>query len=540
MQRRMNGKRSSRLACTLIAICLLPAFLAAKAPHARSSGQDAALQRGLNALKENRFGQALEALTIAENEKPDDARIRNFRGITLVQLGNITDAEAEYREAIRLDAKFEDAWRNLGFLLWTAHRQADARAALLRAIELSPQDSFAHYYLGRVDLEAQHYADAFRELGLSHMPWPQDSDFEIRAARGYVALGQKEHASNILHQLSAQTLGVPERAQVASLLFALGEYEPVTQLLNAVRNGKSPDLNGWAQFDLALTDLLSGHYAQAAELSSTYVEKRTATASANELATGWSLLGIAEARAGDSDKAVLALRQASKLEPGNEEHWLNLTRELMEASRFADAISASQEGIAVKPNSYALHLRLGAAQLAAGHYKEAEAAFRELTDARDPMPTSYVGLVQVLLREGRAEEAAAAVAAAEQQIGKNFLLSYFRGLSLDRAGKRSEAMIAFREAIAMNPDSSEAHLGLGKSELATGQTNDAIAELREALRLSLGNAQARRLLSQAYRRIGDTKRAEEFADASSEKPSVPEGDLLQDFLLPNWQMPKSP
>src|SRR5439155_1223976 len=110
------------------------------------------------------------------------------------------------------------------------------------------------------------------------------------------------------------------------------------------------------------------------------------------------------------------------------------------------------------------------------------------------------------------------------------LLSYFLGLSLDRAGKRSDALAAFREAVRLNPKSAEAHLGVGKTQLALGQVNDAIAELQETLHLSPGDIQARRLLSQAFRRAGNTKSATEHADASSDTPPPAEGDLLGDFL----------
>ena len=196
-----------------------------------------------------------------------------------------------------------------------------------------------------------------------------------------------------------------------------------------------------------------------------------------------------------------------------------------------------QEGIAANPKSYALHLRLGAAHLAAGQYKEAENAFRTLVDADDPLPTSYVGLAQVLLREGRAEDATTVLSAAKQKIGENFLLSYFLGLSFDRSGKRMEARAAFKDAVRLDPKNAEAHLGLGKTELALGHLNDAIGELEEALRLNPGNPQARRLLSQAYRRAGDTARAAKYAEAADEKQPIPEGDLLGDFLLPEWQTP---
>src|SRR5215470_6337548 len=71
-------------------------------------------QRGLAALKENRLEDALLEFTAAEQVQPENARIRNFRGILLVQMGKNEEAAAEYLEAIRLDPSLEDAYRNLG------------------------------------------------------------------------------------------------------------------------------------------------------------------------------------------------------------------------------------------------------------------------------------------------------------------------------------------------------------------------------------------------------------------------------------------
>ncbi len=142
------------------------------------------------------------------------------------------------------------------------------------------------------------------------------------------------------------------------------------------------------------------------------------------------------------------------------------------------------------------------------------------------------------MRTGRAEEAVSELSAAQLKLGPNFLFSYFRGLSLAHAGRQLEAMSAFQEAAKLGPGSAEVHLELGKTELAVGRVNDAIVELEESLRLSPGSVQARRLLSQAYRRAGDTKRAANYADTSMEPPPAAEGDLVGDFVLPEWQMPE--
>jgi len=47
----------------------------------------------------------------------------------------------------------------------------------------------------------------------------------------------------------------------------------------------------------------------------------------------------------------------------------------------------------------------------------------------------------------------------------------------------------------------------------------AIVELQHARHLSPGNVQAQRLLSPAYRRAGDAKRAAQFADTSPKRAS---------------------
>jgi superkiller protein 3 len=500
--------------------------------------QEDAFQKGLSALKDSHFEEALEALSAAEQEHPEDARIRTFRGITLAQLGKMTEAAAEYQEAIRLDPKYEAAYRNFGFLLWTQRRLDQAREILTHAVALSPDDAFAHYYLGRVHLDARQYEDAFRELKLSGSSSPADADFLLQVATGYEALGERRESRKVLDQLSTISLSDSQTAQVASLLLAINESDGAIAILKKAISRQLPDSVSWAQFDLALAYLMSGNYEKALEQAQSYLELvRARNLKPATMDSVYSLIGITQARLGHGDLAVAALRRAATLNPGQEEGWMNLSRELMELSRYPEAISAVQDGIAANAKSYSLHLRLGAALLAAGHYKEAEDTFRTLVDAGDPLPTSYVGLAQVLLREGRAEDAASMLSAAEQLTGENFLLSYFLGLSLDRAGKRLEAIAAYKESVRLDPKNAEAHLGLGKTELALERLNDAIAELEETLRLSPNNLQARRLLSQAYRRAGDAANAAKYAEGSDETSLAPGGDLLGDFLLPQWITP---
>jgi tetratricopeptide (TPR) repeat protein len=524
----------------LILICnanpLLANSLSRPAPRQLSQGDS--FQRGLAALQANRMDDALAEFTEAEREHPEDARVRNFRGIVLVRLGKNGEAASEYREAIRLDPQMEDAYRNLGFLEWNEHQLEPARVALDHAVELSPSDSFAHYYLGRVLLDEQLYARAIREIESSAVPLPPDASFSIQLATAHIALGNKDKARKFLEQLATISLDDQQSIHVVDLFLALRENDSAIRIIQKWSNGPSTPENLWRQFDLALTYLLAGNYGKAIAQADFYQHALTrGDANAHESAEAWTILGIAAADLKQNDRSLNAFHKAAALAPDNEERWLNLTRELMELSRYSDAISAVQDGLAANPKSYALHLRLGAAQLAAGHYAEAEKVFRDLVSAGDPLPTGYVGLAQVLLRTGRAEEASEKLSIAQQKLGPNFLISYFRGLAFDRSGKREEAIAAFQDALKLDPNNAEAHLSLGKTEMSLGRLDVAIIELQEALRLRPNNDQARRLLSQAYARTGDKEHAVAFAASSANGPEKVAADLLGDFFVPQWQMP---
>ena len=72
----------------------------------------------------------------------------------------------------------------------------------------------------------------------------------------------------------------------------------------------------------------------------------------------------------------------------------------------------------------------------------------------------------------------------------------------------NEAIDLERRALALDPELADAHMWLGGSLLSTGRTDEAIAEIREALRLEPENGQAYQSLARAYWvGIGDFKSA---------------------------------
>src|SRR5258708_3305420 len=294
-----------------------------------------AFQRGLAALKENRLEDALVEFTTEEREHPENGRIHNFRGILLVQMGKNAEAAVEYQEAIHLDPLLEDAYRNLGFLRWIEHQLVPARKALLHAVELSPDDSFAHYYLGRVGLDAQQYEQAFHELELSHQPLPAEPGFLIQVATGYIALGRQDDARKSLERAMSLRLSDAQSVGVAALLLSIHENTSAINILRTLNKGRGAAQASWAQFDLTLAHLLSGSYLEAGDEALIYAKAVRATgAESAESAQAWSVIGIADAHLNHGEESVDALRPPPRFPPPAAEHCLNSRPQLVKLNLF--------------------------------------------------------------------------------------------------------------------------------------------------------------------------------------------------------------
>jgi tetratricopeptide (TPR) repeat protein len=488
-----------------------------------------ALQKGLVLLQQNRPTEALEQLTLAEKQDPRSPRIRNFRGIALTQVGRYEEAAAEYHEAIRLDPRLADAYRNLGYVEWSRHHLKEAEQALRSSLQLTPIDPRAQYYLGRVMLDQQNYAGGLDALEKAQALWPHDVGFLLQVVRAYLEVGRGRNARQVL----ARTRGLPltETQQVQCGALWVAAHDKATGLDVFESLARKHTHEQWAVVDLALAQLSADRPGEALATARSVPEPRRSSSL-------WTIIGIASARTGDHGRAVDAFRMAATLAPFQEERWMDLTRELMGRGQYVDAVAVAREAVGHLPHSYALRLRLGAAHMKAGQYKEAEGIFRDLVAQGDPQTTSAVGLAQTLLREARPEEALRALVDAERRLGRTFLLSYFQGIALDRAGKPEEAIARFQDAVQLNPSSADAYRWLGKAELRAGRVEQAIADLKQALRLDPSSQPARRLLTQAYA-IKKPPVEETLLATGVEPEEMPQsmGEEAADFLVPAWELP---
>ena len=115
-------------------------------PQAVADALAEATRRSRHAARQAEATAKAEALAV---------KGKSFRG-----QGLHADAEAAYREAIRLDPGFAAAHDGLGYVLWEVKRFGEAEAALREAIRLDPGNAAAHHDLGNVLRDLDRFGEA--------------------------------------------------------------------------------------------------------------------------------------------------------------------------------------------------------------------------------------------------------------------------------------------------------------------------------------------------------------------------------------------
>lgn len=203
-----------------------------------------------------------------------------------------------------------------------------------------------------------------------------------------------------------------------------------------------------------------------------------------------ALLDAADALAdlGRSDPAIAIHRLALAADPTDPRGWFNLAITLRDAGRRAEAGGALSRADTIRPMARAA-LERGALLLADGEPGEALAAFRTAL-SRDPT------MMEAWLGAGNAASAAASrVGNATEYYGRAltlapdhatawFNLGVTHGNRGDSADRRA-AVVAYRRAVAIEPDMAAAHYNLSHHLLLDGALEEGWVEFEWRFRIGV-------------------------------------------------------
>jgi len=263
-------------------------------------------------------------------------------------------------------------------------------------------------------------------------------------------------------------------------------------------------------FNLALCYVGTGQYPPAIALLNELRSNGTSSANVENLLSQ-ALLGN-----GQPEEAFAAFERASRLAPENEKLYLFIVESCMNAGYYDMGLKVVETGLKRLPRSAPLVFEHGILLARLDFIDEAMQELQKVTKLAPGSDVAYIAAAQESIFESNVDEA---VRIAREGIGKgkrHFMLLALYGEAVMLSGVEvrspefAEARAALEQSIALSPTYVSARIALGKLYLMEGRMDDAVVQLNVARELDPKNTAVYSNLAAAYRRRGDTARAEEM------------------------------
>lgn len=377
-----------------------------QAPKADSSR--ALLQQAAEAIKAEKFAEAVEPLAEYLKQHPEDAEVHFQLGYVYSELGKRDEARVEYERAIALDGKLTEAHVNLGLLL-LEKEPGRAVEAFRAAAELQPEKARPRYLLGRALEAAENPTGALEAFRAAAEKDPKSFDARFAVAR--MELRQNEAAK------------------------AEEDYRKALEL-----KADSPE----ARLGLAESLLRQEKWEAAARELEGYLKAKPEDG-AVRMARATALVEL-----GRDDEALSELAVADKQGALNAAGFQLAAQALVRKKDWDAAAGALQRAIALEPGSAYLHGRLGRIFLEKRAFAPAERELRQALAIDATLTEARKDLMSTLYLSEKYEAALATMDEIEKLETPNTLWWFLRATCYDKLGRIKEALAAYEKFMALD------------------------------------------------------------------------------------------
>lgn len=239
-------------------------------------------------------------------------------------------------------------------------------------------------------------------------------------------------------------------------------------------------------------------------------------------------LASALTRTGALEQAQACYRRMTALGSASADIWFNYGNLLQRLGQGADAEAAYR-------NAGDLHqalVNLGNLQRDQKRYDEAEQTYRRAIAANADETLAHANLGAMLVRRQRFEEGARLLGRALKQGPGRAQWWNLYAYALRQTGHAEPARRAWHRAIAIDPQSWEAHNNLGVLCRMMRRLDEAIAHLKRAHELAPNDPVTEANLSHALLNLGQLSQADDHARSILRRfPEHPDGWLMHGFAL---------
>ena len=300
----------------------------------------------------------------------------------------------------------------------------------------------------------------------------------------------------------------------------------------------NPD-NPHALHLLGVTELQSGHFAEAIDLISRAIARQPNTG-AFHLHRAAALRAMRR-----TDDAIADAERAIVLDPNLAAQGYHVAAQAFaDGGQPQDAYDCWERAIAADPEFAEAHLALAAVMDATGNYfyatsqrQYAQDAARRTVEREPESAAARLLLGRALEQGGRLDDAVAEYRAATKLLPHDAGVFHALGRALRRQGQSAEASTALRFALRMNPGLADAHAELAALLRSQGRAAEAVESCRAAIALLPARPEFHGQLADALVAAGEVEAAVDAARAAvARDPSLPAlRSIMLRTLLLDWR-----
>jgi protein O-GlcNAc transferase len=229
-------------------------------------------------------------------------------GMQHLQTGNAHEADAEFRQALKLDENNVQANYACALASYQFNRLAEAEQFLRRVIQLQPHFYPAFNTLGITLRAAGNDAEGIAALEHALAIKPDYAEAAFNLALAFADIKERAKAINLYRRvLTLKPDFTPALTNLGNLLRAENEFDEALLLLQKAQKNSPNTASAEINMALVLTDL--GRYPEAIAAGERAIRLEPASFES------WEALGHAQLLAGDSGRGVASLARANELHP---------------------------------------------------------------------------------------------------------------------------------------------------------------------------------------------------------------------------------
>ena len=462
----MLGMRVGRM------LWLLAIFLTVS-PPAICQTDPAQLSAITSALAGNEFDRALVLLEPAIQQSPRNPKIWTLEALALSGKGNKKAALLAFQKALNISPEFLPAIEGAAQIQYDAGSQ-DAVPLLKHLLRLRPNDPTSHAMLAFLAYKKGDCPEAIEHFSLSGSLVDTQPETREEYAACLVKLKRLEQAISLLESAVARDpQGSSSRYQLAAIQLMVERPKDALLTLGPLLQTENPDI-------------------RTLEMASAAYEAD-----------------------GNTPLAVTTLRKAIVQDPHNADLYIDFAVLSMDHQSYQVGIEMITVGLEAEPKAAPLYVARGVLYVQLAQYSEAESDFDKADELE---PNQAIGSVAQGLEQEQANDLDRALGTVQSKLASkpnDPKLLYLRADILTQMGQQpgspnfQTALRSARRAVALEPTLVAARDILAKLYLQAGQSEAAITQCREALKIDPKDQTALYRLIQALRK---TEKKSEIPD----------------------------